>query len=317
MRKLLRAPIVAACFTALFLGACAARLSNHAMTASDLGAPVSEAVMLESLARPGIVEFEAATIADWHFPNTIREPGAAEWRIRQLDAQIYFYAIIHPRFGFYLIDAGMPANYENYFGPILRRVVRNDYELSLRTGTEAWLAQRALAPRGVFITHLHYDHVLGIAALAADTPIYVGPGEGSQRSVFHRFIGPPTRRALQGRGPLREWRFDAARQGELAAIDVFGDGSVFALHVPGHTPGSTAYLVNATSGVHLITGDAVHSREGWTGEFEEATGFEADLPQIHASLAALQALAAQIPMVTVHPGHQSLAPAANEGPPPH
>ncbi len=287
------------------LGGCATPLSTHPTEPADLGRPVSQAEMLAALARPGVLTFEKGVLADWHFPNTIRPAGAAEWTIRELDAQVYVYAITHPRFGAYLIDAGMPANYDDYFGPLLRGVVRNDYEFRLREGIAAWLAERRLTPRGVFVTHLHYDHMLGIVDLPRET--YVGPAEGTQRSVFHRVIGVPVKRGLEDRPPLRVWAFAPARAGELAAIDVFGDGSVFALHAPGHTPGSTAFLVNATTGVQLITGDAMHSREAWSGAYEEATGFEEDLPAIQASHVALRALGARIPGVTVHLGHQSFA----------
>lgn len=287
---------------ALSLTACATPLSTHPSTLADLGAPATEANIVAAMSQPGSVAFEKIVAADWHFPNTIRAPGANEWTVRQLDAQIYFYAIRHPRFGLYLVDAGMPADYEAHMGPMLRRVVRGDYELRLRVATEAWAAANG-QPRGVFISHLHYDHVLGVVNLDRSVPVYVGQGDGAQRNFFYRFINQPTREALRGRS-LQAWPFQVSGSG-LAVIDIFGDSSVFAVHVPGHTPGSTAYFINATSGPQLITGDAVHSHEAWTGEREEATGFEADLPQIFASRRALQALAARIPNLEVHPGHQS------------
>lgn len=286
------------------LAACTTPLSTHRTTPSDLGRPVSEAAMLEALARPGTVTFEKIAAADWHFPNTTHAPGETEWRQRELDAQIYFYAIRVPERGLYLIDAGMPADYQTHFGPLLRRVLRNDYGFALHTATEAWTAANGM-PNAVFATHLHYDHVLGVVNLPRDVAVYAGPGDGSQRNFFYRFINQPTREALAHR-TLYSWSFAPPREGGLAIIDVFRDGSVFAIHVPGHTPGSTAYIVNSTTGPQLITGDSVHSREAWTGELIEATGFEPDLPQIFASRERLQALAARIPNLTVHPGHQSL-----------
>lgn len=298
--------IAAILLSVLILSACATRLSTHPVEPANLGAPTTQASMIEAMNRPGVVTFEKIVAADWRFPNTTRAPGATEWSARQLDAQIYFYAIRHPQRGLYLIDAGMPLDYEAHMGPILRGVVRDDYGLHLRMATEQWVRDHG-TPRGVFITHLHYDHVLGVAPLGRDIPIYIGPHDGAHANFFYRFINQPTREALRGR-TLYEWRFAPSQANELAAIDIFGDGSVFAIHAPGHTPGSAAFLVNTTTGPQLITGDAVHSREGWTGELEEATGFEADLPQIFASRAALQRLAAQVPGLTVHPGHQSLQP---------
>lgn len=286
------------------LGACATRLSTAPTEFADFGVPVATDLIVERMTQPGRLGFEKIVAADWHFPNTTRPPGDAGWATRELEAQIYFYAIRHPERGLYLVDAGMPSDYERHMGAILRNMVRNAYDFSQRVPTDAWIRENG-APLAAFITHLHYDHVLGVAALDRTTPVYVGPNDGAQRNFLYRFINRPTREALEGRS-VRAWRFAAAPEGGLAALDVFGDGALFALLVPGHTPGSTAYLVNATQGPQLITGDVVHSREGWTGELEEATGFEADLPQIFASRRALQALAARIPNLTVHPGHQSL-----------
>ncbi|OQW60414.1 MAG: hypothetical protein A4S17_00525 [Proteobacteria bacterium HN_bin10] len=286
------------------LCACATRLNTTPTEAADLGTPTTSEFIIEQMSRPGRLGFEKVVVADWHFPNTTRPPGDSDWMTRELDAQIYFYAIRHPERGLYLIDAGMPANYERHMGAILRNAVRDTYDFSLRVSTDAWVRENG-APLAAFITHLHYDHVLGVAVLDRATPVYIGPNDGAHRSFFYRFINQPTREALEGHS-VRTWRFGPAPEGGLAALDVFGDGSLFALHVPGHTPGSTAYLVNSTQGPQLVTGDAVHSREGWTGELEEATGFETDLAQIFASRRALQALAAGIAGLTVHPGHQSL-----------
>lgn len=286
------------------LSACATRLNTTPTELADLGVPATADQVVESMAQPGRLGFEKIAVADWHFPNTTRPPGGGEWSTRELDAQICFYAIRHPERGLYFIDAGIPANYERYMGAILRKAVRDTYDFSLHVSTDAWVRENG-APRAAFITHLHYDHVLGVAALDRATPVYIGPNDGAHRNFFYRFINQPTREALEGRS-VRTWRFGPAPEGGLATLDAFADGSLFALHVPGHTPGSTAYLVNATQGPQLITGDAVHSREGWTGELEEATGFEADLGQIFASRHALQALATKIAGLTVHPGHQSL-----------
>ena len=39
-------------------------------------------------------------------------------------------------------------------------------------------------------------------------------------------------------------------------LDLLGDGSIWAISTPGHSPNHVSYLVNAQSGPVLITGDA-------------------------------------------------------------
>jgi glyoxylase-like metal-dependent hydrolase (beta-lactamase superfamily II) len=86
-------------------------------------------------------------------------------------------------------------------------------------------------------------------------------------------------------------------------VDVFGDGTVWALWVPGHTLGSTAYLVRTPKGPVLLTGDACHTRWGWEHDVEPGT-FSSDLPRSAESLARLRRLAAEHPAIDVRLGHQ-------------
>lgn len=53
---------------------------------------------------------------------------------------------------------------------------------------------------------------------------------------------------------------------ELSDTDLFGDSSVVALHLPGHTPGSLALLVRLPSGAVVLSGDTVHTREALEAE---------------------------------------------------
>jgi glyoxylase-like metal-dependent hydrolase (beta-lactamase superfamily II) len=109
---------------------------------------------------------------------------------------------------------------------------------------------------------------------------------------------------LEGKGPLHEWAFVRDPSGRFAGVvDVFGDESVFAIHVPGHTPGSTAFLVRTPTGPELITGDVSHTRWGWEHRVEPGT-FTMDGPRSVTSLAQLATLAHDLPGIVVHLGHQ-------------
>ena len=62
--------------------------------------------------------------------------------------------------------------------------------------------------------------------------------------------------------PFGPWRKEGARVHRASGdVDVFGDGSVTALHLPGHTPDHMALLVKLASGPVLLSGDTYHSRE--------------------------------------------------------
>lgn len=291
---------------ALALSACASSLSRHPVQPAALGAPVSTEAMLEALQRPGAASVQTVVAADWRFNESFAPAGATppQWRTAELQAQVFTYLVRHPTHGLIMIDAGLPADATRHLGFILKSAFKIDETFTMRASTAS--ALNGEAPAALFITHLHWDHVLGARDLPRETPLYVGPNDGAQRNVLVGFIAPVTRRALARRPALHEWRFAPPVGEELAILDIFGDGSMFALHVPGHTPGSTAYIVNAADGVHLMTGDAIHSSAGWQGEIVEPMGFEEDMPQSRQSFDRLQALAARIPNLIVHPGHQAI-----------
>ena len=58
--------------------------------------------------------------------------------------------------------------------------------------------------------------------------------------------------------------------------DVFGDGSVVIISLPGHTAGHAGLLVNlAEAGPVMLTGDLYHFRESRTGKAVPAFNFDA------------------------------------------
>jgi glyoxylase-like metal-dependent hydrolase (beta-lactamase superfamily II) len=105
---------------------------------------------------------------------------------------------------------------------------------------------------------------------------------------------------------VREWPYAPDSDGRFAGVvDIFGDGSVWALSVPGHTPGSTAYLVRTPGGPKLLVGDASHTSWGWIHGVEPGT-FSADRPRSAESLATLRDLVRDHPAIEVYLGHQQL-----------
>ena len=99
----------------------------------------------------------------------------------------------------------------------------------------------------VGISHMHSDHT-GQAADFPNARLLIGKAD------FEEIKGEED--------PFGPWRKDGANvTAATADVDVFGDGSVVALYLPGHTPGHLGLLVKLASGPVLLTGDLYHSRE--------------------------------------------------------
>lgn len=293
---------------------CACAITSHAVQPSALGVPRGSAELLAVIDLPGPVTVESVDSADWEVPLSglldLDDPRAKEAGLtdRPEPIQIWFHALRHPSRGLYLVDTGVERAMRDrpeeaaLRGAVAR--VMHFEKLKFQMPLGDWLAKAKEPLRGVFLTHLHSDHLTGMADAPAGTDVYTGPGEAAARAFLNLFVQPNTDRALSGKAPISEWAFAADPQGRFAGvIDIFGDGTVWALSVPGHTPGSVAYLVRTPRGPLLLTGDTSHTRWGWDHGVAPGS-FTADHPANERSLAALQKLAAEHPALEVRLGHQ-------------
>ncbi|HEX4406585.1 MAG TPA: MBL fold metallo-hydrolase [Polyangia bacterium] len=296
----------------MLLGACTA--SSHATRAATLGVPVSSAAMEALLDTPGPVEVETVVGADWAVTRAglinLDDPKAKAAHLTDGDEpiQIFTHVLHHPTRGTFLVDTGVtralvedPSNAS--VGWIVRKAMHTE-KMKLGTDTATLLAREPRPLAGVLLTHLHLDHVSGMRDVPRGTPIFVGPGETHDRNILFLFTRGTIDAQLEGQDAVQEWGFAPDASGRFAGVlDLFGDGTVFAISSPGHTPGSTAYVVRTPRGPVLLTGDACHTRWGWEHDVEPGT-FSSDRPRSRASLEALRALAARHPGLEVRFGHQ-------------
>jgi len=299
---------------AALLLATACTPTSHPTGPSSLGVARPASDMLAVIDVPGPIEVETVASADWVVPRegliNLDHPRArAAGLTPGLEPiQVFFHALRHPARGLFLVDTGMERAFRDdpdqaaFRGLVASQMHLEGLQVHVALGD--WLAAHPGPVAGVFLTHLHPDHLTGMADVAAGTPVHAGPGEASERGFVNVFLQPNIDRALAGKGLLSAWPFAPEVGGPFeGVVDIFGDGSAWALWVPGHTGGSTAYLLRTPRGPVLLTGDACHTRWGWDHAVEPGT-FSSDLPRSAGSLARLQRLVADHPGVEVRLGHQ-------------
>jgi len=308
--------LVLLCALALASSGCA--LTTHATRPSTLGRAVSSDEMGALLATPGPVTLESVDSARWEVPLSglvnleHREAKRAGLVDRSEPIVVPFHVVRHPVHGTFIVDTGVELDVKDPDKSAVRGIVASymdvEEKLHVDRALGAFVDDEAAAGRaplaGVFLTHLHLDHVMGLPDVPRGTPIYAGPGETTTTGLTQAATRSSYDRLLEGHAPISEWRFAPDAAGRFdGVLDVFGDGSVFAISTPGHTPGHTAYLLRTTTGPVLLTGDASHTRWGFEHGVEPGT-YSEDAERSAVSFRKLVAFAKEHPEVEVRVGHQ-------------
>ena len=204
-------------------------------------------------------------IRELRFPNSavVRVPErlvlrGGRWT--QIDLAVRYGLFQHDAAGTCLIDTGYSA-----------RVMRGKRSLPLKLYaailrprlTEAALPAHAASIGTILLTHLHADHVSALrdypdARLIGDVGalghfLEAGALRRTRHGVFRELLPDNLRARLI---PLESFPQVEAPFGLGAARDVFGDGEVLAVPLPGHMRGHTGYLFARQSPPVLYAGDA-------------------------------------------------------------
>lgn len=137
---------------------------------------------------------------------------------------------------------------------------------SITVDLPSQLAEVGVTPEQIThvgISHYHFDHT-GQAASFPQAELLIGAADWAVLTAdplpasAGGFVMPET---------LTPWISGGGKVTPVTGdLDVFGDGSVLMLAMPGHTPGETALLIALDgAGPVLLSGDVVHFEEQLSG----------------------------------------------------
>ncbi|WP_443192731.1 MBL fold metallo-hydrolase [Paenarthrobacter sp. AB444] len=205
--------------------------------------------------------------ADWSTPASLQErrrevPAFAiaegVYRPRTLESVLTSYVIRH-RDATVLVDPALCVDADHRIMPELPWMLRGAVRpMASALSTTSALHWAGITPRDIdfaLATHLHWDHVSGLLDLP-DLPLAVHSVEHDWITHGRQAPAGGVRSVMRGR---RIDRFDLGGPPVLTfehSHDLFGDGSVLLVGLPGHTPGSVGVLLRTRTGLVLLAGDA-------------------------------------------------------------
>lgn len=165
------------------------------------------------------------------------------------------------------------------------------------------------AVRDVLLTHSHWDHTGGIRDLP-NARIRMSKAELEFFAPLTRYIDHGAMPHLLTPALHRVRTFELEGPAVLrfeSSHDLFGDGAIVAVPLPGHTPGSVGYLVRGRGGKRwLLSGDATWTVRGIELPAHKlASVIDADAEQTSASIGLLHVLRQEHPEIVIVPAHDA------------
>lgn len=211
-----------------------------------------------------------------------------------IDLSLNMGLIHHPQ-GLVMVDSGMGQATRDGKWPHFPLSPKGN---ELAPGSTA--KDRGLSPLRVLLTHAHYDHIGGLMDLPG-AEVWLWPAEWAYMHGFDLSAGDVLASDLHFKPVLP----DGWVMGRPAA-DVMGDGTVWYLQLPGHTPGAAAVLVRAKDAQYLFIGDTAWVRdhlENARRPWYTAALIDADLGLLNQSLQWARWLHHNCPDLRVITGH--------------
>ena len=184
----------------------------------------------------------------------------------------------------------------------------SDAEISELT---SFISSRGLKPVCIMLTHGHFDHVLGVAELAArydNLPVYMHPADKATlagNEYFSKWFGAPLPAAFETVDICEACPSEGcANDPKCISVIEVGGLRFKVIETPGHTPGGVSFYEAAEK--VLFSGDSLFA--GAIGRTDHPGGdYEMLMKSILGKLVTLEG------SVTVFPGHGPCTDIAREG----
>jgi len=246
--------------------------------------------------------------------GSIRTRGKAVSSMKSWSAKVKLdvpvFLVKHPTEGFGLFDAGLSSETAH----ILNGGVLTGLIVSFRSepGQDAasQLAGDGVPPaevKWILLSHLHADHAARLDAFPNATVMVSRREWEGQKAKAAADKDPKLFDPAVWEGRLKLRLLDLESQPPFGAfdhaLDLFADGSVFAVALPGHTPGSMGAWVNLDGGPVLMAGDAAWVVDNYMDlAMPHPRGMQDPVAYAH-SIQILRAMQDAMPLLVIFPGH--------------
>lgn len=244
-----------------------------------------------------------------HMAGTIHyNPKAPAFKSKPDDNRfnpVLCYLIEHPLKGYILIDTGLHPSFAiqptGNFGWLLGRIIKVKTSVGLDVPSQLKnIGLSATDITTVILSHLHPDHLGGLPLLARNMNLSVHADKKeiaiaqSPLGLFNGYIGKHINKFT-----VTAFDYSLSVPPFDQACDLFGDGSLWVVGTPGHTPGHVSIILNMLQGPFLLTADAAHR----ASNLDEMIPPKGDYDQAMKSLKSIHSFLTEFPSTRVIYSH--------------